>query len=313
MPRTFIPQAGGNAKMASHNLYDFRAANETAGNIFIVDSGTASGGTSSSFGLSVDGAFTTLDSAIGNCTANNNDHVYVLAGHAENITTVTAINIDIAGVTIIGLGHGTAMPTFSSTAAAGSLTVGAASAFIKNLKFVSAFTNGTTAGITVAAAGDNCTLDGIVMRDTLTTQEHLIHVSVATTVADLVIKNCSLVGLAGGMTNSILFAGTSTNCVIEDNDIDVDSSDDVIDHLAGASVNLTIRRNQVHNEDTDTAGYCVRYKSDGTGRCHHNVLSYNEVNAEMVIGAAAFFFDNQVSNTAGESGKLDPPNTANIP
>ncbi len=72
------------------------------------------------------------------------------------------------------------------------------------------------------------------------------------------------------MTNSILFAGTSADCVIEDSYIFVDSADDVIDHLAGASVNLVVRRNVVINADTGAAGYCLRYKSDGTGVAYDN-------------------------------------------
>ncbi len=96
---------------------------------------------------------------------------------------------------------------------------------------LAAFATGTTTMITIAAAGDGCTLDGIQFRDTSATSEALIHISVATTVTDLLVKNCSFITAAGTLSNSILFAGTSTDCVIEDNYFFVDSSDDVIDHL----------------------------------------------------------------------------------
>jgi len=284
----------------------------TKGDVYHVDSGHENADDDNA-GTNPNYPLATLDAGIGKCTANNGDIVLVSEGHAENITTATGINCDIAGITIIGLGRGNDLPTISFTAAAGSITIGAASVALYNIKLVANFETGVTAGITVAAAGDYCILDGLVFRDTSATFEFLLHVSVATTVTDLVIRNCSFVTLAGSLTNSILFAGTSSDCVIEDNYMFVDSSDDVIDHLTGASVNLVIRRNVIANADTDAAGYCVRYKSDGTGVCHHNLFAYAKVDAEIGVGAAAWWFENYGSNTIAESGLLDPTTAHAIP
>lgn len=277
---------------------------------FFVHSGS---GNASYDGLTPERALATIDAAIGKCTASRGDTIFVLPGHAENIATATAINCDVAGITIVGLGQGNLIPTISTTAAAGSITIGAANVTLRNLRLLAAFETGTTTMITIAAAGDGCTLDGLQFRDTSATFEALIHVSVATTVTDLLIKNCSFVTAAGSLTNSILFAGTSTDVVIEDNYFFVDSSDDVIDHLAAASVNLVIRRNVIINADTGAAGYCVRYKSDGTGVCHDNRFAYNKVDAEISIGAAAWWFNNYASNTIAESGLLDPSTAHAIP
>lgn len=287
---------------------------EHPGNIFFVDSGHAAAVDAAGAGRSPDKPLATLDYAIGLCTANNGDVIYVMPGHAENLTAADTVDCDVAGISIIGLGRGNLLPTFSATATAGSITVDAANVTIKNIRLVANITDGATKALTLTASADGCTLDGIQCRDTATTKEWLIHISVATTVTDLVIRNCSLVGLAGGsMTNSILFAGTSQDCVIEDNYIFVDSSDDVIDHLTGASVNLVVRRNIVINADTDAAGYCLRYKSDGTGVAYENKFAYNKVDAEVSVGAAAWWFDNKASNTIAESGLLDPATTHAIP
>jgi hypothetical protein len=264
------------------------------------------------FGYNPDAPFDSIDYAIGK--AAQGDKIYVAPWHVENITTATAINADVAGVTIEGVRMGYLMPTITATAAAGALTVGAANVTLRNLRFVAGFATGVTQGIAIAAAGDGCTLDGLEFRDTTTNLEYLVHINVATTVDNLTIRNCSLVGLTGGsMTNSILFAGTSTNALIEDNYIFVDSSDDVIDHLAAASVNLVVRRNVIINADTDAAGYCLRYKSDGTGAAYHNLMAYNKVDAEVSIGAAAWWFENYASNTIAESGRLDPTTAHAIP
>lgn len=284
------------------------------GDVFFVDSTHANKSNSVGSGRGPDAPFATLDYAIGQCASGDGDVIYVMPGHAENITAADSINCDIAGVTIIGLGRGNNMPTFSATAAAGGVTIAAANVAICNVRLLSNFTGGATQAITVAAAGVGCSLVGIELRETVNTKEWLVGIGVATGVTDLLISKCSIVDLLGGsMTNAILFAGTSSDCVIEDCYIFVDSSDDVIDHLTAASVNLVVRRCVVVNADTGAAGYCLRYKSDGTGIAHDNRFAYNKVDAEVSVGAAAWWFQNYASNTIAESGLLDPTTAHLIP
>jgi len=278
---------------------------------FFVHSGT--GTDAAGYGTAPDKPTATIDYAISLCTASKGDIIYVMPGHAESITSATAINCDVAGISIIGLGDGNLIPAIAASAAAGALTVGAANVTIKNLRFKAGFLTGVTQGIAVAAAGDGCTLDGIQFRDTDATHEYLLHLAIATTVTDLRVKNCSFVTAAGSLAHSILYAGTSTDNVIEDNYFFVDSSDSVIDHSAGASTNLRISRNVIINADTGAAGYCIELKSDGTGVVNDNRLAYNKVDAEIGTGAAAWWFENYASNTIAESGVLDPATSHAIP
>src|SRR5438046_2423046 len=57
----------------------------------------------------------TLQAAYNKCRANYGDHVIILPGHAENVTSAAGINFNIAGVTVIGMGSGAARPTFTHT------------------------------------------------------------------------------------------------------------------------------------------------------------------------------------------------------
>lgn len=288
--------------------------NVTTGNVFFVDSnGTTNGADATNKGNSPEFPFLTLDYAIGQCTANQGDRIYVMPGHAENITTATAINIDVAGVSIVGLGSGADLPTFSATAAAGSITVGAASVSIENIKMVANFATGTTAGITVGAAGDNCTLKGIKYRDTSATSEYLAHVKIATTVTDLVIEDCSFVTLAGSLTNSLLFAGTTSDVVIKNNHFFVDSSDSVIDHLVGAATNILIDSNVIVNQDTGAAGYVIDCHASSTGTAVNNRGAYNKTDAAMTKGAVMWWCENYFSNTVLESSLLEPTTSHAIP
>ncbi len=310
MPRTTIPLAGGNAKVGEHNAYDFRQLSNNTGNIFFVKHT----GSSTATGLSPEDPISTIDAAIGLCTASNGDVIFVMEGHAESIATATAINCDVAGVTIWGLGHGATLPVITTSAAAGSITVGAAKVTLKNLRVIAGFAGGTTTGFTIAAAGDFCTLENIIMRDGAANTEFLIHVSVATTVTDLLIDRCDFRGLvAETMSNSILFAGTSENTTIRHTTIIVDSSDDTVNHLTAKATNWLMHHCTIINGDTTTALYCVRLESTSTGVTHNCQFAYNKVDAEVSLGAAAWWLRNWASNTIADGGVPEPAGAAAIP
>lgn len=275
---------------------------------FVHHSGSTTGG------ANPDDPLTTIDAAINKATASQGDIIYVMPGHAENITAVDSIDLDKAGIAIVGLGEGNLIPTLSATAAAGSITVAAANCSIKNIRLLANFATGVTAGITVGAAGDGLTLDGVQFRDTSTANEYKLHVSVATTVTDLTIKNCSFVCLAGGSaTNSILFAGSTSNLVIEGCHFFVDSTDSVIDHFVAAGVNVLIKDNVIYNDDDQTAGYVLDFHASSTGFAVGNRGAYNKVDAEMTKGDGMWWIENYFSNTIAESGLLEPATSHAIP
>jgi hypothetical protein len=108
---------------------------ETSGRIFFVDSSnTANKGDDTNHGNTPQAPFATIDFAIGQCSANRGDVIKVLPGHAETITAAAAINLDVAGVTIEGLGAGADRPTITfATSTAASIVLNAASCRLRNL------------------------------------------------------------------------------------------------------------------------------------------------------------------------------------
>lgn len=104
------------------------------GNVYYVDSNVGYEGD----GKSWTSAKNTLDEAVNLCTANNGDIIYVAQGHAENLSGADGVDVDIAGVTIIGLGNGQLRPTFSYTAGAGEFVLGANgdNSKIYNMRFI---------------------------------------------------------------------------------------------------------------------------------------------------------------------------------
>src|SRR3972149_5631068 len=77
------------------------------GDTFFVHSGTGTDG--AGYGKNPDAPVATIDYAIGLCTANKSDVIYVLPGHNEGLGNAQ-IAVDKAGVSIIGLGHGADRP-----------------------------------------------------------------------------------------------------------------------------------------------------------------------------------------------------------
>ena len=116
----------------------FTIVNETltTGEFFFVHSGT--GTDSVGGGRNPDVPLATLDYAIGLCTANKGDMIYVMPGHAESLTAAAAIACDIAGISIIGMGVGDNRPvfTFASTDNAATWTVSADDVRIANIVLV---------------------------------------------------------------------------------------------------------------------------------------------------------------------------------
>lgn len=102
-------------------------------NIFFVDSVS---GSNNNNGRRPDRAVASLDTAIGLCTANNGDVIIVMPGHAETITAANGIDADIAGISIIGVGHGSDRPEITlDTVVGASFRINAVNVWVEGLRF----------------------------------------------------------------------------------------------------------------------------------------------------------------------------------
>jgi hypothetical protein len=170
-----------------------------SGNTYWVYSGA---GLDSNDDATIEKPLATIDHAIGHCTANNGDIIYVKEGHTETITAAAQIVCDIAGITIIGLGAGDDRPTITfGTAVGASLSVTAASVTIKNIHFKAGLDN-LTAPISVAA--DNFSLIGCEMEDPSDVEANIWILTTADA-NDLKILDCFHNGYTGGdQTESLI-------------------------------------------------------------------------------------------------------------
>lgn len=272
----------------------------TTGNVFFVDSNT--GTNSTSYGTAPDTPVATINYAVGLCTANKGDRIYVMPNHAETISGATSLVVDKAGVSIIGVENG---PLLTFSAAASTISVTAANCTIENIRCYSDYTNGVTAGITVGASADGLKLKNIRMEEAANTKEFLIGVSVAAACHDVEIDGFEFYGVTGGTDSQcIKFAGASNFSKITNFKIYGDFSGAPIDALTAASTYLTIGPGVIVNDDV-TAGLSVSVHASTTGMMRHlDILQAKDTVGPA--GAAMAYTQVLVSNAAGAQGILKP-------
>ena len=147
LPAGAAQKAMFGGKAVPGGVYLYTDQTQTTGDIYFVDdSGTDAAG----YGKSPNSPVATIDYAISLCTEGQGDTIYVMPGHAETVTS--AITMDVAGVSIIGLGYGSSRPTVTPNGAIDALTITAADCRVENIVFAVPGTDEQTADINIAAA-----------------------------------------------------------------------------------------------------------------------------------------------------------------
>jgi hypothetical protein len=230
-----------------------------AGSVFFVQSGHTNASNDNS-GLSRSAPLATLARAVALATASNGDVIFLLPGHAETYVAAAGVNVNKAGLTIIGVGEGAARPTFTfGTDVAASFRVSAANVKIHNIVGVAGI-DALTGPFDIQAADCDLELewrDGTsaieAERVVLTTAAadrlklHLVHRGF--TAGDACVNSVRLVGGDGvrvfvdfygkASTAVVEFATTAcTNVFVEGvfyNDGTTDGSKDVVDTITGST------------------------------------------------------------------------------
>lgn len=136
--------------------------------------------------------FSTLDYAIGRCTASRGDIIAVMPGHAENIATASAITSDVAGVAVVGLGSGTLRPKFSFTAAAGTHVLSAANCSFNNIQWEANFLD-VTIGLDVSGV-DGLSFENCYFTDAGSNLNFIDTIDLATGADDISFRGCKFIG-----------------------------------------------------------------------------------------------------------------------
>ncbi len=172
------------------------------GNVFWLYNGTSLergevGGSDSNRGT-FQRPFSSLSGALGACTAGKGDIIMVKPGHAETISSSTALTMSVADVAVIGMGGGASRPSFTlDTTNAATINVTANNVSFQNCQFIGNFLN--IAALFTLTTAKFFALDSCEVRDTSTILNILGVVVTNTTSNDadgLSITNNNIVGLA---------------------------------------------------------------------------------------------------------------------
>lgn len=292
-----------------------------AGEVFYVNNSTvlAKGGVGGSDGNTgtYQKPFATLDYAIGRCTAGRGDIIFVMPNHAETISSATALNLDVAGIAIIGLGTGAARPTFTlDTATTTTIPVSAANITVSNCRFLanyaditSVFTLTTAKNfgldkIFVGAVATNMNFLNVIDTDTTTNNADGLYIDSPTWIepdlATLGFVKCDGINDNWTILNPRMTLGVKNN------------TPSLIAIATGKYLtSLLVDGYYIYRLNTDSATGALLITTDSssnTGLISHGVFQHADTAAEVLVTASSGFgfHDNRSSGVAGASTYLLP-------
>ena len=263
-----------------------------------------------------DSPFSTIDGAIGQCTAGRGDVIFVKPGHAETISAANGILADIAGVAIVGLGAGNSRPTITlDTATTTTIGVTAANVTFKNIIVTANFAD-IVAPFTLGAA-KNFALEDVYVKATATNMNFLYVVDTNATTADadgLSITGCKWIEPDTATESMVKMDGTNADVRIENNSVTLGVKNNAAALMVIATGKVVtagrIVDNHVYRLNTDTATGAILVHSDGTntGIVANNFAQHADTAAELLVTATSGWgcFDNKASGVAAASGYLLP-------
>lgn len=241
----------------------------------------------------------TIAQAQAKATANNNDIIILLPGHAETISAAGGITLSKAGITIVGIGNKNNRPTLTWSATASTLAISAANVTIRNIR-TKVSIDSVVKMFDITGAG--CTLDAVDFVETASVQA--LNFLTTTAAADsLTIQNCNHVQVAAGAAKWIDLVG-SDNSIVRDSQFFVSASTHILGGTTTESLNLLVENNRFVNP-ADAAG--VVLLASTTGFVHNNYGGgAKSAQAGFFALASAYGGYNAVTNAANKNGTIDP-------
>lgn len=261
--------------------------------------------------------FTTLASAVAQCSANRGDVIYVMPGHAETISSASALTLSVAGVTIVGLGNGAKRPTFTfDTATTATINVSAANVKVQNIIFSANFAD--IVSVFTLTTAKNFVLEGCLVKATATNMNFLYVVDTNATTEDaagLTISGCTWIEPDTATLSMVKADGDNSGWVIKGNYLSLGVNNNkaaIVAIITNKSLfDAQIVDNFVYrlNTDTATGGILVTTdQSDNSGIIARNFAQHADTAAEVLVTASSGFgfFENRASGVAGATGYVLP-------
>lgn len=259
-------------------------------------------------GRSKETSVKTLTYALSLATANQDDVIYLLPGHAETISAAAGLAINKAGISIIGIGNGSLQPTLTlDTIASADIDIDAANVLIQNVHFRANVAD-IVAAIDVNA--DDFTLRGCRFTEVASAMNAKIWVQDALVTASdrITIEDCYAIALDAANTHFVNFAGTGDGHSIRRNTLIGDWGTMAIGG-AGEITNVVIVDNIISNAASDNDS-CINLAAAVTGIVMRNMACGAAAQANGITATACAVCENYYGVVSEDlSGLLEPAGT----
>ncbi len=278
-----------------HNL----VANASGRRVY-VDS-TVSGTAGDSWSTAVG----TINEAIDLVTANSGDIILIAEGFNVNLTGADAVDLDKAGVKIVGYGVGSNKPRFDFDDVDAEIVFGAANVQLINVDLRPGVALCLKA-IDIENAGDNAVIRfvNILEGESAGTDEFVSSVIVGTTAVNPTIENCTYFGTGTGADNFVnLDAATIANPTITGCTVFGQFLEAPIWGAAAVPTNISIKGNTITN---NTSGQLsIEFQGAATGIIAGNILVGDTRGSVLDPGSARCSGNTQSLET--DTGAIDVP------
>ena len=249
--------------------------------------------------------FATVSYAISAATANNDDWIVCMQGHSETITSAAQLNVNKAGLKIVGLGTGRNRPTFNyTTDVAASFDINSANALLRNLVFTLTGVDALTAGINVKAA--DCTIEDCEIELADSSNQATLGILTTAAANRMIVRRCHLHGSNNaGAATAIRVVGT-TDSQILDNIIQGSFTTTIggINIATTAAVNLMIGRNIIQNLTAVSTKCIVDTITATTGQIWENRMQILSGTAPITAATMSWVGANYYAAALGTAGTL---------
>jgi hypothetical protein len=286
-------------------MFVVRDAAQNPGKVFWVGSNITGASDSAGYGQNPGAPFATVVYAETKCLTARGDTIYVLPGHTETLTSATGaavMTLDVANLSIIGLGRSTRPAFLIDGHANNYVNVTGADTLIENCTFKSGHAD-VAKGVLVAAAG--VTIRGCHFIENVATENFLFSVMTSAAADEMTVEDCTFISIDGSADAGIHIVGAANGVKILRNYFNASYVTSAIEAITNACLDIQIIGNQIMNPlaGDDLAG-AIDLVASSTGLISDNRI-YHADNTDCLTaidGGNCGKCNNFVANEFAEEG-----------
>lgn len=247
---------------------------------------------------------TTISAALDSCVADRGDVILVMPGYSETITAAGGLDLDVAGVSIIGLGTGDKRPTINfSTATTADIDVDAANISLEN--FIIDLTGVDALAAPIDVNDNDFALRKCKVLTASASGQATLAVLTDANAGGLVIEDCQFLGTSdAGTEAAVRIVGGDAHVIRRNIFIGAYTTTlGAIDNATTACTNTIIEDNHINNLTASSTKAMV-FVSTSTGVIRRNHMQILFGTAPITGAAMSWAGANYYAATIATAGTL---------